>query len=150
VRAEQDSGGWAELASQHLARAGYRRGGARRALVDLLARNPCALSAQEIEDELRRADQRVGRASVYRVLDELERLGLVSRIDLGGASARYEAVHPDAERHHDHLVCDECGRVTPFRDEELERAIRRAAGRVPFAVAEHEVLLHGQCVTCRD
>jgi Fur family ferric uptake transcriptional regulator len=139
---------WAALAGSNLARAGYRRGEARRAVVGLLAEQPCALSAHEIEDSLRKADRRVGRASVYRVLDELERLGLVSRIELGDGMARYEAVHPGAERHHDHLVCDDCGQIMPFRDEELERAIHRVAGRVEFAVDEHEVVLHGQCGDC--
>jgi len=141
---------WADLAGENLARAGYRRGGARLAVVELLSRQTCALSAQEIEDSLREGEQPVGRASVYRVLDELERLGMVARIEVGHGMARYEAVHPDAQRHHDHLVCDECGQITPFRDEDLERAIRRVAGRVAFAVEEHEVVLHGQCDTCRD
>ena len=59
---------WAALAGTNLARAGYRRGEARRAVVDLLAEQPCALSAQEIEDALRRAERPVGRASVYRLL----------------------------------------------------------------------------------
>jgi Fur family ferric uptake transcriptional regulator len=140
---------WATLAGESLARAGYRRGGARRAVVDLLAEQRCALSAQEIEDTLRGGDKRVGRASVYRVLDELERLELVSRIDLGGGVARYEAVHTDPERHHDHLVCAGCGEVIPFRDDELERTLRRVAGRVEFAVEQHEVVLHGHCDACR-
>jgi Fur family transcriptional regulator, ferric uptake regulator len=140
---------WAKLAGESLARAGYRRGGARRAVVDLLAEQPCALSAQEIEDTLRGSDKRVGRASVYRVLDELERLDLVSRIDVGGSVARFEAVHTDPERHHDHLVCTDCGEVIPFRDDELERTLRRVAGRVEFAVDQHEVVLHGHCGACR-
>jgi Fur family transcriptional regulator, ferric uptake regulator len=144
----QHNSDWAALAGSNLAAAGYRRGEARRAVVDLLAAQPCALSAQEIEDSLRQAERRVGRASVYRILDELERLGLVSRIELGDGMARYEALHPGAERHHDHLVCDGCGQIMPFRDEELERAIHRVAGRVAFAVDEHEVVLHGQCGDC--
>lgn len=140
---------WATRADDSLARAGYRRGGARRAVVELLAVQPCALSAPEIEDALRRGERRVARASVYRVLDELERLDLVARIDLGHGMARYEAVHPDASQHHDHLVCNDCGEVTPFRDEELESTLQRVAGRVAFAVAEHEVVLHGHCDACR-
>jgi Fur family ferric uptake transcriptional regulator len=63
--------------------------------------------------------------------------------------ARYEAVREGA-RHHDHLVCDNCGDITPFRDEELEHTLRRVAGRVGFGVDEHEVILHGQCDTCRN
>jgi Fur family ferric uptake transcriptional regulator len=141
---------WAQEARDRLAGAGYRRGGARRAVVELLASERCALSAPEIEDALRSGQRRVARASVYRVLDELERLGLVARIEVGRGMARYEAVHHDAGRHHDHFVCDECGDITPFRDEELERTLRRVAGRVAFTVDEHEVVLHGHCDACRE
>ena len=140
---------WTDHASDELARAGYRRGGARAAVVDLLARQPCALSALEIEEALRHAGgRRVARASIYRVLDELEQLKLVQRIDVGQGIMRYEAIRPGGGHHH-HLVCDDCGDVIPFADEELERTIDRVARRVTFAVAEHDIVLHGCCGACR-
>jgi Fur family transcriptional regulator, ferric uptake regulator len=139
---------WADHASDELSRAGYRRGGARAAVVDLLARQPCALSALEIEEALRSGRRRVARASVYRVLDELERLRLVQRIDVGQGIMRYEALRPGGQHHH-HLVCEHCGEVIPFADEELERTIDRVARRVTFDVSEHEIVLHGCCGDCR-
>lgn len=140
------SPGWAAQAEERLAGAGYRRGGARRALVRLLDDQACGLSAPEIERALGAGERRVARASVYRVLDELESLGLVARIDVGDGVARYEAQHPDD--HHHHLLCDECGELVPFRDEELERTIRRVAGRVPFRISEHDITLRGECPRC--
>ena len=141
---------WVEHAERRLAEAGYRRGGARRALIDLLAGQQCALSAFEIEEALRGGERGVSRASIYRILDELERLKLVSRLELGQGVVRYEPLHPDPEQHHHHLVCDECGDVIPFEDAELERTIDRVASRVAFQVAEHELVLHGSCGTCRE
>lgn len=140
---------WAEHAADRLAAAGYRRGGARQAVIDLLAAQPCALSPLEIEDRLRASERRVGRASVYRVLDELERLRLVVRIEVGHGITRYEALHPGGHHHHHHLVCDDCGEIVPFEDEELERTIDRVAARVAFDVADHDIVLHGQCGACR-
>ena len=139
---------WVERATAELARAGYRRGGARQAVIELLASQTCALSAVDIEEALRAGDRRVARASVYRILDELERLDLVARVEFVRGMARYEPAHGDARRHHDHLVCDDCGELIPFRDEELERTLRRVSERVPFAVEEHEVVLHGRCGSC--
>ncbi len=141
---------WAGLAAERLAAAGYRRGGARQAVVDLLAGQSCALSALDIEDALRSADRQVGRASVYRVLDELEQLKLVQRLEVGQNTARDEPLHPGGDHHHHHLVCDACGEVIPFADEELERALARVAERVAFHVADHEIVLHGSCGACRD
>ena len=139
---------WAEHADRRLADAGFRRGGARAAVIALLDRQACALSAYDIEDALRDDGRGVARASVYRVLDELVGLALVTRVEVGQGSARYEAARPDGHHHH-HMVCDRCGDVQPFADDDLERAVDRLADRVAFAVAEHEVVLHGECAACR-
>jgi len=139
---------WAERATRALSEAGYRRGGARRAVLELLDEQRCALSAIEIEDTLRRRSRRVARASVYRILEQLERLQLVQRVDTGRTMARFEAVR-GGDGHHHHLVCDGCGLLMPFSDEALERTIHELSARVPIAVSEHEVVLHGACEKCR-
>jgi Fur family ferric uptake transcriptional regulator len=138
---------WSEHALERLTGAGYRRGGARQVVIELLDEQPCALSALDIEDRLReREGRRVGRASIYRVLDELVTLELLSRVDVGDGVARYE---PQRSEHHHHLVCDGCGRLEPFHDDALERAIRGLADRVAFDVSDHDVTLHGCCEDCR-
>jgi Fur family ferric uptake transcriptional regulator len=139
---------WADRAEATLAAAGHKRGGARRAVLDLLGRQTCALTAVEIERALDAERRRVSRASVYRILDELERLRLVARVETGQAMVRYERAHDSHESHHHHLVCDNCGVVMPFSDEGLERAIDELSERVPLAVSEHEIVLHGACRAC--
>jgi Fur family ferric uptake transcriptional regulator len=140
---------WAGRASGALAEAGYRRGGARAALIALLDAQRCALSAGEIEDALKAQGGRgVARASIYRILEELEALRMVTRVEVGQGLARFEAARE--EGHHHHMVCDACGEVIPFEDPELERAIERLARRVTFTVAEHDVVLHGACADCAD
>jgi Fur family ferric uptake transcriptional regulator len=143
--------GWVERAETTLATAGHKRGGARRALLELLDGQACALTAQEIEDKLRagRSGRPVSRASVYRILDELERVGLVQRVETGQAMVRYERVC-ELETHHHHLVCDECGLVMPFSDAGLEKAIDRLSEKVPLNVSEHEIVLHGACQDCAE
>ncbi len=139
---------WGQDAQRRLAEAGFRRGGARGAIVELLDRQGCALSAYEIEDELRAGGRKVGRASVYRVLDELAGVGVLSRVEVGQDSARYEAARSD-EHHHHHMICERCGEVQPFADAELERAVHRLARRVAFDVSEHDIVLRGACPGCR-
>jgi Fur family ferric uptake transcriptional regulator len=130
-----------------LADAGHRRGGARRAVLELLNAQTCALTAVEIEDALREAKRRVSRASVYRILEELEGLRLVQRVETGQAMVRYERVCSHDEHHH-HLVCDGCGLVMPFSDDALELAISSLSRRVPLTVSEHEIVLRGECRDC--
>ncbi len=128
---------------RRLDEAGYRSGAARREVIELLAEEPCALTALEID---RRLDS-VGRASVYRTLDQLDRLHLAQRVEIGGDAAGYERVDPDL--HHHHLVCDECGRLSPFSDRSLEEAIEAVSRAAEFEVAAHDVVLRGHCPDCK-
>jgi Fur family ferric uptake transcriptional regulator len=135
---------WAEHALKRLDEAGQRSGASRRRIVELLAAEECALTALEID---RRLDS-VGRASVYRTLERLERLHLVQRVEIGGDAAGYERL--DHDEHHHHLVCEVCGRLAPFASEELERAIEAVGKGSDFAVAAHDVVLRGTCGPCSE
>jgi Fur family ferric uptake transcriptional regulator len=138
---------WAARAGARLAAAGYRRGGARNKLIRLLAAQNCALSAVELQAALEDDGRTVSRASVYRILEELEQAELIARIEVGQGIVRFEALRHGSGHHH-HLVCDLCGRLMPFADEGLERELVRVSTRVPLEVAEHEVILRGACDDC--
>ena len=116
-------------------------------MLDLLSRQECCLSAQEISARLRSQGRGVGIASVYRTLDLLHGLGLVQRVDVGEGGQRYEPVIPGGEHHH-HAVCESCGEVTPFDDPRLEHAIERVSGRLGHAVSGHDVVIRGTCTRC--
>lgn len=139
---------WSEHARAVLDQAGHHRGGARDAVIDLLASQSCALSALEIEDRLRAGKRRVSRASIYRILELLQERGLVGRLELGDATTRFELIDP-AGAHHHHLLCDSCGRLVPFDDADLERSIDRVSRRLGFDTHAHEVVLRGDCSVCQ-
>lgn len=124
--------------------AGYRSGAARRQVVELLDGERCAVTALELDRRL----AAVGRASVYRTLEQLERLHLVQRVDIGGDAAGYERLDPD--EHHHHFVCEGCGTLSPFASEELERAIEAIGREAEFTVAAHDVVLRGSCAACSE
>jgi Fur family transcriptional regulator, ferric uptake regulator len=140
---------WATYALERLADAGYRRGGARTAVVEALAGHDCAVTALDLDDELRRRRPAVGRASVYRALEQLEQLGLVQRIEVCRGTAGYERVDPTGHHHH-HAICRDCGRMVPFEDPRLERALEHVAGEMAFDVTEHDVVLRGLCDRCAN
>jgi Fur family ferric uptake transcriptional regulator len=137
---------WSERALGRLEETG-RRSAARRAVIEQLGRQGCALTAAELDDALRASGRSVGRATVYRVLEQLREARLVQRLDVGQGSARYEPIRHGADHHH-HLVCERCGNVVPFADPALERAIDRVARVVDFEVADHDVVLRGACGAC--
>ena len=138
---------WAEQAVEALAEAGYRRGGVRKSIVELLDEQSCALSAVEIRDALALRRREVSRASVYRVMEELEEIGMLQRVEVGQGIVRYEPARSGSGHHH-HLVCERCGRLEPFTDDALERAIQRLSVRLPLQVSEHEIVIRGACHSC--
>jgi len=139
---------WIEHAEAEIRKAGHRSSLPRSAVLDLIGRQECVLSARQIADRLRDSGKEVGVATVYRTLEVLEELRLVQRLDVGGASARYEPALPGGEHHHHHLVCDVCGKVTPFEDSKLETAIHELGDRLDYSVGDHDVILRGSCPQC--
>ncbi|HEX5594217.1 MAG TPA: Fur family transcriptional regulator [Solirubrobacterales bacterium] len=135
---------WSERARVRLNEAGFRAGAARQKVIELLGGESCAITALEIDRRL----PSVGRASVYRTLEQLEQLELVHRVDVGGEVVAFERNDPGG--HHHHMVCVRCGRLVPFSDPALERAIEGIGERAEFEITAHDVLLRGVCPRCSE
>lgn len=135
---------WTEQAKSRLGEAGFRTGAARQKVIELLGGESCAVTALEIDRRL----PNVGRASVYRTLEQLEQLELVHRVDVGGEVVAFERNDPGG--HHHHMVCVRCGRLVPFSDPALERAIEGIGQRAEFEITAHDVLLRGVCPRCSE
>jgi Fur family ferric uptake transcriptional regulator len=56
-------------------------------------------------------------------------------------------VEHDGEHHH-HAICRRCGRMVPFEDPSLERAIAKLSSELSFEVTDHDVVLRGRCERC--
>jgi Fur family transcriptional regulator, ferric uptake regulator len=135
---------WMQHSSDVLREAGLRASAGRTAVVELLGRQSCLLTAQEIADQLREQGSAGSTATVYRALETLHELGLVRRFDSEGL-ARYEPVDPSGEHHH-HIVLDPSGDVVPFDDAELERAMAGIGQRLGLVLTSHEVILRGRLI----
>jgi len=88
----------------------------------------------------------VSRATVYRTLALLVEGGFLESLDAGQGELLYE--HVLGHRHHDHIVCVDCGRIEEFYDEEIERLQEEAASRKGFKLVRHNLRLFGTCSAC--
>ena len=140
---------WSDRAFEGIRAAGLRRGGARRAVVEFLDVQGCCRSAQEIHDGIAAAGDPRGGGPVDRPHDPRTQQHRGQRGGPGAGGARFEPARMDRHHHH-HLVCDDCGKVEPFTDEPLEQALRGAAGRLGYALEQHDVVLRGACQECRS
>lgn len=106
------------------------------------------VDAEELSTILRGPGKRVSRASVYRTLDLLAEAGLVKPVRLGGKEQRlYEHVH--SGEHHDHLICDKCGKIIEFFCGEIEALQSGICREKGFQPATHSMIIYGICARCR-
>jgi Fur family ferric uptake transcriptional regulator len=100
------------------------------------------LTAEDVYKLLLAEGLDIGLATVYRVLTQFEQAGLLVRHHFESGKAVFEL---NEGKHHDHLVCMQCGRVEEFYDPEIERRQTRVAKERGFAISEHALYLYADC-----
>jgi Fur family transcriptional regulator, ferric uptake regulator len=103
------------------------------------------LSVEDIYLLLHKDGSDLGIATVYRVLGQFEQAGLLIRQHFDGVKAVYEL---NEGLHHDHIVCQSCGKVDEFHDDEIERLQRHIAESRGFQLHDHTLALFGICAQC--
>ena len=105
------------------------------------------LSVDRLREALVARGQKVGTATIYRTLDLLERAGFVRAHRFGGGYRRYEAAAGAADEH-GHLICDQCGQVIEFTNDQLTRLLGIVADEHGFQRQRHRVEITGTCRDC--
>lgn len=100
------------------------------------------MSAEDVFKTLLNEGADVGLATVYRVLMQFEQAGILSRNHFESGKAVFEL---NEGRHHDHLVCLDCGRVEEFFDAEIEKRQRSIATTRGFDLQDHSLALYASC-----
>jgi Fur family ferric uptake transcriptional regulator len=100
------------------------------------------MSAEDVYKVLLAEQADVGLATVYRVLMQFEQAGILSRTHFETGKAVFEL---NEGKHHDHLVCLDCGRVEEFYDAEIEKRQRAVAHARGFALQDHALALYAAC-----
>ncbi|MBL8287534.1 MAG: ferric iron uptake transcriptional regulator [Rubrivivax sp.] len=100
------------------------------------------MTAEDVYRALLAEGADIGLATVYRVLTQFEQAGLLTRSNFESGKSVYEL---NEGRHHDHLVCLDCGRVEEFFDAEIEKRQRTVAQERGFTLQEHSLALYARC-----
>ena len=104
------------------------------------------LTAEDVYRQLLADGLDVGLATVYRVLTQFEQAGLLMRHHFETGKAVFEL---NEGKHHDHLVCLQCGRVEEFYDAEIEKRQSKIARDRGFEISEHALYLYADCTKPR-
>ena len=100
---------------------------------------PHHMSAEDVYRELMQLDESVGLATVYRVLTQFQRAGIVERHNFDDGHSVYELADDD---HHDHMVDVDSGAVIEFINERIESLQREIAEEHGFELVDHELVLY--------
>lgn len=123
---------------------GGRATPARRMLLTALFGSTDHKSAEELAAEIRAQAPDVHLSTIYRNLEELERLGVIDSTRLGSGPATYHL----ASAAHGHLVCEKCGSMTEVPDGMFADLISAARDRYGFTINPHRFAVTGRCANC--
>lgn len=100
------------------------------------------MSAEDVYRALAEQGEDVGLATVYRVLTQFEQAGIVERHNFENNLSVFEIVQ---DEHHDHLVCDVCGKIVEFHNSIIEEEQFKVAQAHNFKLSGHSLILYGVC-----
>ena len=104
-------------------------------------------STEELYARVKALDPSVGQATVYRTMKLLCESGLAREVQFGDGVSRYEVRL--GTPHHDHLICEHCGKTIEVVDEEIERLQEALTRRHGFVPTRHHLYLYGLCPDCQ-
>ena len=132
---------------ESLRQEGYRLTPQRMMILDIINDSVSHISAEEIHQKVRQQYPFVNISTIYRTLNLLKRLRLISETDLGEGYVRYELL--ERERHH-HLVCRQCGESFALEHDFLKPLQLRLLKKYGFAADVDHFAIFGLCQRCRS
>ncbi|GAB7022595.1 Fur family transcriptional regulator [Salidesulfovibrio brasiliensis] len=118
----------------------------RRLILDTFIDEKQHLSPEELYDKVKKVDPSIGQATVYRTLKLLVEAGIVESLDFADGVSRYEVSW--GEEHHDHLICERCGKNIEILDDVIEKRQEAIAKEHGFTLSHHKMYLYGLCSKC--
>ncbi len=105
-------------------------------------------SAEDLTAAVKKKDKTIGQATVYRNLRLFVQSGVAREVQFGDGVTRYE--HNVDHDHHDHIMCERCGKTVEAFDPRIEELQDALARRHGFLVTGHVMCIYGICAECRD
>src|ERR1700750_985115 len=127
--------------------AGSKRSGKRDLIVNVFLRQEGHLTADDLVDLIKREDQRISRATVYRTLQWMVDAGIARKVDFGEGRFRFE--HSYRHPRHFHLICKECNRSSEFLSSDIEALVEEVPAARNFLPRQSVVQIYGVCEQCR-
>ncbi|NEE00992.1 Fur family transcriptional regulator [Phytoactinopolyspora halotolerans] len=139
-----------ERALATLREGGHRVTPARHAVIATLAGVDGHPGAEELCDRIRERHPAIHRATVYRTLETLTDLGIVTHVHISGGATAYHLTSDVGIHPHLHASCRVCGSIMDLPDGLLDAVSKELRDRLGFELDPRHVALSGTCRACRD
>ena len=134
-----------EVFSSYLASNRLKRSEQREVILDTFLRSQRHLSVDDLLQLVQKRRPDIGRTTVYRTLKLLQAAGLAQELALQGQT-RFERDYK--RKHHDHFICNACGEIFEFSNQEIERIQDETAADIGFVIQGHRHQIYGLCRRC--
>ncbi len=121
----------------------------REAILKTLYDNPSHFTPENLYMLVKKnyPDLNTGITTVYRTLNLLEENNIATSISFGSAGKKFELGN---KPHHDHLICEKCGEIVEFENQEIEKLQEKIAKLHDFKLTDHLMQLYGICKKCQN
>ncbi|MBX3083665.1 MAG: transcriptional repressor [Anaerolineae bacterium] len=129
-----------------LRNAGYKLTTPRLTIIEILEQYGGHLTSTRLVDLVQERDPSIGRASVFRTLELMIKLGIIWPTLQGGSTVNYMLM-PGG--HHHHIICTNCNKLIEFADCHLDGLIKSVQDEYGVRIDGHLLELYGVCSDCR-
>lgn len=109
------------------------------------AKTPKHVTIEELLARVRKKEPKIGYATVYRTLKLFTECGIAAERNFGDGQTRYELSDESTDEHHDHLICNDCGKIIEFHDHRIERIQETLCDELGFRISSHKHEIYGDC-----
>lgn len=130
-----------------ISEAGLKKTKFRLTMIEMLEVNESLLSAQDIYNELIKADVAVNLSTVYRTLDKLVEANIINKVDIENETQSLYEFNKD--EHHHFLICTECNKIEPIYGCPLHDYENELTDKTGFLISSHKIEFYGICKECQ-
>ena len=140
-----------DILKEKLKDTGFKITPQRRAIIEVLLNHENKhLSSEEIYDLVRVDCPEIGLATVYRTMQLLDEINVISKLNLDDGCVRYELSLNEDTHHHHHLICSKCNKIIEVKEDLLDSIEQEIESLYKFKITNHDVKFYGLCDACDE
>jgi Fur family ferric uptake transcriptional regulator len=135
------------MLKSYIEKKGLKKTAERSVVLDVIKKIQGHFDAEGLLSQANKRNSKISRASAYRTINLFVEAGIIKESLLRGGRKVYE--YGPEKTHHDHMICEKCGRLIEFSDTMIEKHQRSICKRHKFQMTGHKLEIKGICSSCR-